>query len=571
VSGPRSEPTGPAWLGARLRTLAPQRADLAAMGRTPRQDLVAGLTVGVVALPLALAFGISSGIGAAAGLMTAIVAGAVAALFGGSNLQVSGPTGAMTVVLVPIIAEFGGNGVLLVGLIAGGLLVLAALAGVGRYVRLIPLPVIEGFTLGIAVIIALQQVPAALGVDARGEQVVLIALRSVQDWVADPAWGPPVLAALVAVTMLAGARLHSPIPMSLVGLVLASVLTAALDLPVQVIGTLPSTIPTPALPELDLQVLRTLLVPGFAVAALAALESLLSATVADGMAAWSQRHHPDRELFGQGLANLASPLFGGIPATAAIARTAVNVRSGARSRLAALTHAGVILVVVLALGPVVARIPLAALAGVLLATAFRMVEVSSVRALLRTTRSDALVFGATAAATVALDLVTAVVLGIVIAGALALRAVARNVDLTELDLDAEAPDAGDEALSEAADRHILAYRIEGSLFFGGAHQALLELADLEDVRVVILRLSRLVTLDATGAAVLRDAMDGLRARGAIVLLSGVKARHWKVLSALGIEDSLADREHVFPTTVAAVQAARQLVAQPPGPGSPPRR
>jgi SulP family sulfate permease len=542
-----------------MRVLAPQRADLAAMGRTPRADLVAGLTVGVVALPLALAFGISSGVGAAAGLVTAVVAGSVAALFGGSNLQVSGPTGAMTVVLVPIIAEHGGNGVLLVGLIAGALLVVGALAGLGRYVRLIPLPVVEGFTVGIALIIALQQVPAALGVVADGDQVVRVALTALQQWVADPAWAPPALAALVATTMLAGARLHSPIPLSLAGLVLATTLSTALDLSVPVIGALPSTIPAPTLPDLDPQVMRTLLVPGFAVAALAALESLLSATVADGMAGGAKRHHPDRELFGQGLANLASPLFGGIPATAAIARTAVNVRSGARSRLAALTHAGVIVLVMLALGPVVARIPLAALAGVLLATALRMIEVSSVRALLRTTRSDALVFGATAAATVVLDLATAVVLGVVIAGALALRAVARHVDLTELDLDAEAPDAGDQALADAADRHILAYRIEGSLFFGGAHQALLELADVQDVRVVILRLSRLVTLDATGATVLRDAIDGLRARGAVVLLSGVKARHWKVLSALDIEDSLTDPEHVFPTTVAAVHAARQIV------------
>lgn len=550
---------GLAWLSARMRTLAPQRGDLVAMGRTPRADLVAGLTVGIVALPLALAFGISSGMGAAAGLVTAIVAGSVAALFGGSNLQVSGPTGAMTVVLVPIIAQHGGKGVLLVGLIAGVLLVVAAMAGVGKYVRLIPLPVIEGFTVGIAVIIALQQVPAALGVQAAGDQVLLIALRSLQEWLAAPAWWPPALAALVAVTMLAGARLHSPIPMSLVGLVLATALTALLDLPVAVIGALPSTIPAPTLPDADLQTLRVLLVPGFAVAALAALESLLSATVADGMAGGTQRHHPDRELFGQGLANLASPLFGGIPATAAIARTAVNVRSGARSRLAALTHAGVILLVVLALGPVVAQIPLAALAGVLLATAVRMVEVSSLRALLRTTRSDALVLAATAAATVLLDLATAVVLGVVVAGALALRAVAQHVDLTELDLDTEAPDPGDQALAAAADRHILAYRIEGSLFFGGAHQALLELADIQDVRVVILRLSRLVTLDATGAAVLRDAIEGLRARGAVVLLSGVKARHWKVLSALNIEDSLTDPQHVFPTTVAAVEAARQLV------------
>jgi SulP family sulfate permease len=529
------------------------------MRATPRRDLVAGLTVGVVALPLALAFGISSGMGAAAGLMTAIVAGTLAALFGGSSVQVSGPTGAMTVILVPIFADFGPDGVLVVGLLAGALLVAAAFAGIGRYVRLIPLPVVEGFTVGIAVIIALQQVPAALGVAGEGEQVVAAALRAVRQWLAEPQWWPPIVAMAVAAIMLLGARLRSAIPMSLVAIVVATVATAVLDLPLAVIGQLPSRLPAPSVPAISVEQLRLLAVPAFAVAALAALESLLSATVADAMAGGTRRHHPDRELFGQGIANLASPLFGGIPATAAIARTAVNVRSGARSRLAALTHSAVLLLVIVALGPLVAEIPLAALAGVLLATAARMVEVSSVRALLHTTRSDAIVFTATAAATVILDLATAVVLGIVVAGGLALRALARNVQLTELDLDEEAPTEGDLALAQLADRHILAYRIEGSLFFGGAHQALLELADVTDVKVVILRMSRVVTLDATGAAVLRDTIAGLQGRGVTVLLSGVKARHWKVLAALGMQDALSDPAHVFATTAEAVAAARDLV------------
>ena len=552
--------TALAWLGQRVRVLAPQRADLAEMARTPRRDIVAGLTVGVVALPLALAFGISSGMGASAGLITAIVAGAVAAIFGGSHLQVSGPTGAMTVILVPIIAQYGRNGVLVVGLLAGLVLVAAAFAGLGRYVRLIPLPVIEGFTVGIAVIIALQQVPAALGVPAEGEQVLAVAIRSVGAWLADPQWAAPVMAGAVATLMLAGTRLRSPIPLSLVGIILATVAAQLLDLPVATIGELPAGLPAPSLPALDPDQVRTLLVPAFAVAALAALESLLSATVADGMAGGTRRHHPDRELFGQGLANLAAPLFGGIPATAAIARTAVNVRTGARSRLAALTHAAVLLGVVLALGPVVAEIPVAALAGVLLATAARMVEVSSIGALLHTTRSDAIVFTATAGATILLDLATAVVLGVFIAGFLALRSVAEHTSLTELALDETTPTPGDLALAEVTDRHILAYRIEGSLFFGGAHQTLLELAEVEDVRVVILRLSRLITLDATGAAVLRDTITGLQGRGVVVLLSGVKARHWKVLAALGIEDVLAD-EQVFTSTVGAVTAARALVAR----------
>ena len=186
------------WLTVRSRALRPRREDMVAMARSPRRDLVAGVTVGVVALPLALAFGITSGMGATAGLVTAIVAGTLAALFGGSNVQVSGPTGAMTVVLVPIVASHGANGVLVVGLMAGALLVAMAYAGLGRYVRYIPLPVIEGFTLGIAVIIGLQQVPAALGVEAEGEQVVLVAARALGAWVQDPVWAALLLTVAVA-------------------------------------------------------------------------------------------------------------------------------------------------------------------------------------------------------------------------------------------------------------------------------------------------------------------------------------------------------------------------------------
>lgn len=346
---------------------------------SPRRDVLAGITVGIVALPLALAFGITSGLGAAAGLVTAIVAGTLAAIFGGSNLQVSGPTGAMTVVLVPIVAHYGVNGVLVVGLMAGVLLVVMAFAGAGRYVKFVPLPVIEGFTLGIAVIIALQQIPPALGEQAEGEQVLISAGRAIGAWLADPNWAPPAVAVAVAAVILAAIRVKPSVPVALFAVAAATVAALAAHLDVATIGELPSSLPLPSMPSLSWSDLRILAAPAVAVAALAALESLLSATVADAMSI-DEHHDSDRELFGQGVANLVSPLFGGIPATAAIARTAVNVRSGASSRLAALTHSFVLLLVVVLLGPIVASVPLAALAGVLLATAARMVEVSNLRA-----------------------------------------------------------------------------------------------------------------------------------------------------------------------------------------------
>ena len=547
----------------RVRSLTPRRADYAQMRVAPRKDLIAGITVGVVALPLALGFGITSGLGAGAGLITAIVAGTLAALFGGSNVQVSGPTGAMTVVLVPIVAVYGTNGVLVVGLMAGVLLIGMAFAGVGRYVRFIPLPVIEGFTLGIAVIIGLQQVPAALGMTAEGQHVVAVTIGAIADWVGNPDWAAITVTIAVTTLILGVMRLRPGVPIALISVIAATAVTAILDLPLATIGALPSHIPAPALPDLAWTDIRTLAVPALAVAALAALESLLSATVADAMSV-SDRHDPDRELFGQGIANIAVPLFGGIPATAAIARTAVNVRSGAASRLAALVHALVLLLIVLALADAVSKIPLAALAGVLIATAIRMVEVSSVRVLLRSSRSDTAVLVVTFVATVALDLATAVILGIIAAGALALRQMAKTATLHEVPLETlgnATEDHHNEEERSLLDAHVVAYRFEGPLFFGGAHMALLELTEVSDIRVVILRLSHVTTLDATGAAVLADTIRSLERRDVAVLMSGLPTRFVPALAANGVFAQLVDRGHVFDHTPEAIAHARRHVTR----------
>ena len=539
----------------RLRALLPGAPEWRSYRRDPRRDVLAGVTVAVVALPLALAFGITSGLGAAAGLVTAVVAGAVAAVFGGSNLQVSGPTGAMTVVLVPIVAQFGAPAVLVVGLMAGVLLLGLAWTGAGRWMRYIPLPVVEGFTIGIALVIGLQQVPAALGEHGAGDKVLLVAVDAVRQWLAHPQWAEPLIAGSVVAAMLLAVRFRPSWPVSLPAVVLAAILVARAHLDVPVIGTIPAGLPLPSAPQVPWGSLTSLVLPAVAVAALGALESLLSATVADGMSV-GERHDADKELFGQGLANLVVPFFGGIPATAAIARTAVNVRSGARSRLASLTHALVLLVVVVALAPLVAGIPLAALAGVLLATAFLMIEVSSVRALLRSTRGDAVVLVLTAVATVVFDLVTAVILGLVVAGFFALQQVARaaRVDEESIPLDDGEHDAEESALLA---EHIVAYRLEGSLFFGAAHAFLLELSEVSDVRVVILRMSRVSTLDATGASVLSDTIARLEGRGITVLLSGVRPAHQQVLEQLGVFDELAHERHVFAHTPDAIEHARR--------------
>jgi len=543
-----------ARIRSRIVELLPRRTDWAEARRDPRRDLLAGLTVAVVALPLALGFGVSSGLGAEAGLATAVVAGALAAVFGGSNLQVSGPTGAMTVVLVPIVAAHGPSGVLAVGLMAGVMLVALALLRAGKYMQYVPAPVVEGFTLGIACVIGLQQIPNALGVPKpEGERVLVVTWRALEEFAKDPNWTALAFAAAVAGVMLAGARLRPTVPFSILAVIAATVVAQAAGLHAATpIGDLPSGLPAPSLSFLDLGSLGSLLAPAVAVAALAALESLLSASVADGMTV-GQKHDPDRELFGQGLANIAAPLFGGVPATGAIARTAVNVRTGAGSRLAALIHAAVLAVIVFAAAPLVSKIPLAALAGVLLATAIRMVEVGSLRAMAKATRADALILVLTAVATLALDLVYAVIIGLAVAGVLALRAVAKQARLEEVPLD-----RGDHSAEEHAllAEHIVAYRIDGPLFFAAAHRFLLELAEVADVRVVILRMSRVTTIDATGALVLKDAVEKLHRRGIAVMTSGIRPGQRQVLDSVGALELLSLEGREYATTPEAIQGAR---------------
>ena len=360
----------------------------------------------------------------------------------------------------------------------------------------------------------------------------------------------------VMLLMLVGARWHPRVPYSLIGIAVATLLAHFSDLGLVTLGHLPSTLPAPSLGFVDLGTVSVLATAALAIAALAALESLLSATVADAMTV-NERHDPDRELFGQGVANIVVPMFGGIPATAAIARTAVNVRAGAGSRLAAVSHALILLVLVFVAAPVVSAIPLAALAGVLFATCVRMVETSSLVALVRSTPSDGLIVCLTFAVTVALDLVTAVGVGVAVAVVLALRTVAGSARI-----DAFALDEGDHSDEERAllAEHVVAYRIDGPLFFAAAHRLLLELPDLVEVDVVILRMSRVTSLDATGAHVLGDTITRLQRRGIPVLLSGLAPEHEAVLTAIGVAGPLRAAGRILPDTPHAISAARQLVA-----------
>lgn len=378
-------------------------------------DAISGLTVALVALPLAIAFGEASGLGAHAGITTAILAGFVAAAFGGSRFQVSGPTGAMTVVLIPIAAGFGANGVLLVGLVAGALLVLAGLLKIGHHVHRLPTAVIEGFTAGIALVIALQQIPSALGVTVTSRPKAWeSAWLALVDWGRAPTWAAVAMALVVALLVYLGNHRWARLPVSIAVLTLATIVSQMIPLSLATIPKLPS-----ALGTLDASFLGQssnwgqLVAPALAVAALAALESLLSAKVADNLRGDGTEHNSDKELIGQGLANLVVPFFGGVPATAALARTAVNVRSGAQTKLAAMLHSVFLAIIVLLCANYVELIPTPALAGVLLATAAQMVKPRGLWQEVRRSKLDAIVLVLTLALTVITDLTTALIVGAV--------------------------------------------------------------------------------------------------------------------------------------------------------------
>lgn len=535
-----------------LRSLLPSRADYAQVPRSWRSDLMAGLTVGIVALPLALAFGVTSGAGAEAGIVTAIVAGLVAAIFGGSHVQVSGPTGAMVVVLAPIVAT---HGVAAVGLvsIAAGLVVLAAgVLRLGRAVGAIPWPVIEGFTAGIAIIIFLQQVPGALGVTStrHGHSALTEAGNALAEASGATTWWSLGIVAGVALITVLLLRWAPRAPGSIVAVLAATAVTVATDAPVATIGALPHGLPAPFVPTMSLGALASLIGPILTVAALAAIESLLSARVAASQSTTGP-YDADRELVGQGLASVAAGFFGGMPATGAIARTAVAIRSGARTRLASVTHALLLLAVIAVGASAVSQIPLAALAGVLMVTAVRMVSPRGVRAVLRSTRGTALIFIVTAFVTVSVDLIYAVGIGLVIAGIFALRSLAETAGVHREELPGT-PVPGDE--------RIALFRIDGALFFGAAERIHDRVTSINGVYVVIVRLSHVQLLDSTGASVLADIVEGLEARGVRVLIKGVQERHAPLLSRVGVLGRLVDRGHLFDDLSDAVAFARALVA-----------
>ncbi len=563
------ESRAPTLLCVSLARLLPRRSDY--RFEFLRADLIAGVTVAVVALPLALGFAVSTGVSPALGVTTAIVGGIVAAVFGGSNFQVSGPTGAMTVVLIPIVARHGAQALPLVAVVAGLLLVGMAVAGVGRYVGFVPWPVITGFTNGIAVIIFLQQLPLVLGVTPEpAESTLVVSARTVADFLGAPAGPALVLGLTTAVVMIGWLRVPRlrAIPASMVALLAGTGLSLLswFDGVTRISGV-PRGVPTPDLPLLSVGTLMDVARVSLAIAILAALESLLSAVVADGQTI-EERHDPDRELLGQGLANVAVGFFGGMPATGALARTAVNVRSGAKTRIAAVTHGLVLLMILLFLAPLATRIPLAVLGGILMVVAVRMVESHAARTILRATRADAFVLVLTMGVTILFDLILAVEVGMIAAGFLFVVRMSRLFSVDPEMLAGAAPAGHDSvaemrAESDLGRENILAFRIEGPVFFGAAAQFFDQvLKETPGIKAVVLRMRRVPVMDATGLTALQGLVETLERRHVVVMVSGLQPQPREMLERTGVLNKISrNRDHLFETSEEAIAHAREHLAR----------
>jgi SulP family sulfate permease len=490
-------------------------------------DLIAGVTVGLVALPLAMAFGIASGVTPQAGIYTAVVAGFLISALGGSRVQIGGPTGAFVVIVAGTVAKFGLSGLLVVTLMAGAILVVMGATGLGAAVKFIPRPVTIGFTNGIAVLIASTQIRDFFGLEAGAipsgfverMKVLLSHFNTIN----------------IATTAVAGGSLAiillSPkvtrrIPGTIIALFSATICVALTGLPVDTIGSkfggIPTGLPTIHLPAFRPEFIVPLLPSALTVAFLAAVESLLSAVVADGMS--GDKHNSNVELIAQGIANLASPLVGGIPATGAIARTATNIRSGAKTPVAGMTHALTLLGILLVAAPLAKYIPLATLAAVLFVVAYNMGEWREIGAILRLSAADKSVWAATFALTVLADLTVAVEVGIALAALLYIYRVSETTTVATVTPDYIESGRAHVLQGKDVPPYVTILRIHGPFLFGTTDKLAEETADLSRFApVVILRLRNMTAIDATGLHALEMLSDRLRKTRRILLMCG--ARH----------------------------------------------
>ncbi|HEX3395993.1 MAG TPA: SulP family inorganic anion transporter [Steroidobacteraceae bacterium] len=501
------------------------------IGRFWRSDALAGLTVAIVALPLAMALGIASGASPNQGLVTAVIAGFLISLLGGSRVQIGGPTGAFVVIVAGVIAAHGYAGLILATLLAGFILIAAGYAGVGRLVRFIPMPVITGFTAGIAVIIASSQVGDFLGLTTGNVPANFIpkwtvyfsALGSISGYAV--AIGSATLAGILLLR-----RFAPQLPAFLISLLIASLAAGLLHLPVVTVGdrfpAMPTGIPAPHLPSVSLALIQQLWPSAFTIAFLAGLESLLSATVADGMTGYN--HRPGQELVAQGVANIGSAIFGGMPATGAIARTATNIRAGARTPLAGMFHAGFLLIFLLVAGKFIAHVPMAALAAILLVVAWGMAELDRFKSLLKMDAGDRALLLLTFGLTVLVDLTVAIGVGVTLASLLFLARMSETAGLLPEELSIDDP-----AQRASLPKGVEVFRFAGPMFFGVARDMLDALRRSgRRPKFIILRMEQVPYIDSSGASALDAFMRQARHEGTQLILCDLRQQPSAFLAKL---------------------------------------
>lgn len=544
-------------------------------GKTFLSDLLSGTIVGFVALPLALAFAIASGVPPRAGLITAIVAGFLISALGGSKVQIGGPTGAFVVIVFDIIQNYGISGLAIATLMAGVILILMGIAGFGSVIKYVPHPVTVGFTSGIAVVIFSMQIKDFLGI--RMESVPADFLSKWQEIVLHlPTldW-PTAFVSLFAVAIIVlWPRVSRKLPGPLVALVVTTVIVALFDIPVETIGSrfgsLPSELPHPEFAMPDLQTIRHLIAPATTIALLGAIESLLSAVVADGMI--GARHNSNTELIAQGIANIASPLFGGIPATGAIARTATNIKLGGQTPVAGMIHAVILLLIMVFFGKYAALIPMATLAAILVVVAYNMSEWRNFLGIMRSPISDVSVLLTTFFLTVIFDLTIAIQIGMLLAVLLFIRRISQTAGVKLITAEDSVamrvagvsvqPEESDDLLSihtRVVPEGVEVYEIDGPFFFGTAgifQDAIRSVSSPPQIR--ILRMRKVPAIDSTGIHMLEKIIRNSTRNGVTIILAGVRPRPRNALLKAGVVDLLGE-ENILDNIDQALERAKELV------------
>lgn len=524
-------------------------------------DLIAGMTVGLVALPLAMAFGIASGVTPQAGIYTAIIGGFLVSLLGGSKIQIGGPTGAFVVIIAGIIATHGLPGLLMVTMMAGVILVLLGLTGLGTAVKFIPRPIIIGFTNGIALLIASTQIKDFLGLDLEEVPSEFIArFKALAAHVKSLDWRTSALGVSSLLLVLATPKFFPKLPGTIVALIAGTVSVVAFDLPVATIGSkfggIPAGLPAFDIPQFRPDLLLLLLPSALTVALLAALESLLSAVVADTMT--GDHHNSSAELIAQGTASLVVPLFGGIPVTGAIARTATNFRSGAKTPVAGIVHALTLLALVVILAPLAKFVPLATLAAVLFVVAYNMGEWREIPGILRLGLADKAVWLTTFVLTVVADLTVAVAVGMALAALLYIYRVTSTTTVSIVTR--EYIEEGELHSLQGKDipPFVTILRIHGPFLFGATDQLAEETANLEKLAsIVILRIRNMTAIDATGLHALETFGDRLKKSGQTLILCGARSQPARLLEQAEFVEHIG-KDNIVPHIQAALHRARTV-------------